>query len=173
MSKKLTIEQVNQLESSKFVDLFKNAVELWPAAAESVILQRPFVSLKQLTCRFEEYLDSLSEDDKVAVLQSHPDLAGKFVDQNKLSDESAEEQALAGLNKLTVAKKQQLVQLNKEYAEKFGFPFVICVRQNNKIDRILEGFANRLPNTINEEIFNGIEQVKKICQLRIENIVEL
>lgn len=173
MTKKLTIDEVNQLESADFVNLFKNAVELWPDAAESVIQQRPFVNLNQLTSRFDEYLENLSEENKVAVLQSHPDLAGKFLDENKLSNESAEEQALAGLDKLTTAKKIQLIQSNTEYAEKFGFPFVICVRQNNKIDRILDGFKNRLSNTRNEEILNGIEQVKKICQLRIENIVEL
>lgn len=171
MSKKLTIEEVNQLEAVDFVDLFENAVELWPNAAESVTLQRPFVNLSQLISRFDEYLDSLGEEEKIAVLKSYPDLAGKLLDDNKLSNESTMEHALAGLDKLTPVKKQQLVQSNREYADKFGFPFIICVRQTNKIDRILEGFKNRLPNTRKQEIFNGIEQVKRICQLRVENLV--
>lgn len=173
MSKKLTIEEVNQLEIAEFVDLFKNAVELCPDIAESVTLQRPFANVSQLISRFDEYLDNLSKEGKIAVLQSYPDLAGKLLDENKLSRESVKEHAFAGLDKLTPAKKQQLIQSNMEYADTFGFPFVICVRQTNKIDGILEGFKNRLPNTRNQEIFNAIEQVKRICQLRVENIVEL
>lgn len=109
--------------------------------------------------------------DKVAVLQSHPDLAGKLLDENKLSSESATEQSLAGLDKLNAEKRTQLIQANTKYAQKFGFPFVICVRQNNTIDRIFDGFYNRLPNTRDQEIINGINEVKKICKLRIENIV--
>lgn len=173
MSQKLSIESVNKLHPNEFVDLFKNAVELWPKATESVLLKRPFTDVDDLVFHFSNYLENLNVNDKVAVLQSHPDLAGKLLDENKLSDESAVEQALAGLNKLTVEKRSQLIQSNAEYSQKFGFPFVICVRQNNKIDRILEGFHNRLPNTRDQEITNGIDQVKKICQLRIENIVHL
>lgn len=172
MTSKLSIEDVNKLPSTEFVNLFKNAVELWPQAAESTVQQRPFNSLNELVDHFSDYLENLSIDDRVAVLKSHPDLAGKLLDENKLSNESATEQSLAGLDKLTAEKKTQLVQSNTEYSEKFGFPFVICVRQNNKIDRILEGFRERLQNNRHQEIINGTEQVKKICQLRIENIVQ-
>lgn len=171
MTSKLTIEHINKLPATEFVDLFKNAVELWPHAAEFVVNQRPFGNLNDLVRHFSDYLENLSVTDKVAVLKSHPDLAGKLLDENKLSNESAQEQSLAGLDRLTAEKKTQLVQSNTEYSEKFGFPFVICVRQNNKIDRILAGFRERLPNQRDQEIINGIEQVKKICQLRIENIV--
>lgn len=171
MSTKLTIEEVNALKPSEFVSLFKNAVELWPAAAESVLAKRPFNSCSELISYFVDYLEHLSENDKVGVLLSHPDLAGKLLHENKLSDESAAEQALAGLNKLTSDQTHQMIEFNGEYKKKFGFPFVICVRQNNKIEAILDGFRKRLPNTRPQEIINGIEQVKKICQLRIELIV--
>lgn len=173
MSQKISIGDVNKLKATEFVNLFTNAVELWPNAAETVVLKQPFASIDELVSYFTEYLERLSVDDKVAILQSHPDLAGKLLDENQLSNESAVEQALAGLNKLTPEERAQLIQSNTQYSQKFGFPFVICVRQNNKIDRILEGFAKRLPNTRDQEITNGIDQVKKICQLRIENIVNL
>lgn len=172
MANKLTIEDINKLSSIEFINLFKNAVELWPQAAETVAKQLPFSRLTDLVDHFVDYLENLSIADKVFVLASHPDLAGKLLDDNKLSNESAQEQSLAGLDKLTADNKTELVQSNREYSQKFGFPFVICVRQNNKIDRILEGFRERLPNSRDKEITNGIEQVKKICQLRIENIVQ-
>ena len=190
----MKIGEVNELLDGVFVDVFKNVVELYPRAAQSVVLQRPFKSLNELIDAFNNYLEALKTAEKgaqkeklmwfsilnivfflflVAILQSHPDLAGKLLFENKLSVDSANEQAAAGLNKLTDEQKNELVKLNAEYSEKFGFPFVICVRQNNKIERILEGLHQRLPNSREDEITNGINHVKKICQLRIENIVEL
>ncbi|XP_055303619.1 2-oxo-4-hydroxy-4-carboxy-5-ureidoimidazoline decarboxylase-like [Sitodiplosis mosellana] len=169
----MKIADVNELLDEEFEELFKNVVELFPKAAKTVVLQRPFDSLNELTVAFNNYLENLDVAEKIAVLQSHPDLAGKLLFENKLSVDSANEQAGAGLDKLTDEQKNQLVKLNAEYSEKFGFPFVICVRQNNKIERILEGLHQRLPNNREQEITNGINNVKKICQLRIENIVEL
>lgn len=170
---KMKIDDVNKLSSKGFEEVFENVIELWPRAAKTIIVQRPFVDLHKLLLAFENYLENLSKDDKVAVLQSHPDLAGKLLYENRLTTDSAREQIGAGLHKLTAMQKDQLVKSNTEYSEKFGFPFVICVRENNRIDRILEGLDDRLSNTRDEEIQNGIDQVKKICQLRIENLVEL
>lgn len=173
MAPKLSVEAVNKLTSAEFQDLFKNVVELWPKAAEFAYRFHPFADLLELLSKFEYYLETISIDDKIAILQSHPDLAGKLLDENKLSEESAQEQASVGLNELTAEQKLQLVQSNDIYRNKFGFPFVICVRQSKKIEAILDGFSYRLPNDRTMEIFNGIEEVKKICKLRIASIVDL
>lgn len=172
MCQKLKINDVNQFESNEFINLFKNVVELWPKAAESAIENRPFTSLNELIQRFHDYLENISVDDKIAILQSHPDLAGKLADENKLSSESTQEQASAGLNKLSNEQKSELIHSNTKYFEKFQFPFVICVRESNKIEKILEGFRNRIPNDRDQEIINGIDEVKKICSIRIQNIVD-
>lgn len=172
MASKLNIDSVNNLSDAAFVDLFENVVELWPNAAEAIVQQRPFVNVDELILAFANYLQNLDVEMKVGVLQSHPDLAGKLLTEDKLSIESAAEQAFAGLNRLTNEQATTLVELNDEYSKKFGFPFVICVRQNNKIERILTGIRDRLPNNRNEEIINGINHVKNICQIRIEQLVE-
>lgn len=172
MSTKLSTEDVNKLTSIDFVRIFKNVVELWPKAAETVFDKHPFANRSELIAHFTDYLQNLNANNKVSVLQSHPDLAGKLLDENKLSNESADEQFSAGLNQLTVKQSLQMLELNTKYKQKFGFPFVICVRQNNKIEYILAGFRHRLPNDREQEIINGIEEVKKICQLRIEDIVQ-
>lgn len=170
---KLTIEDLNNLQSEDFVNIFKNVVELWPKAAENVQTKKPFANLNEFAFAFDTYLENLSTEDKIAILRSHPDLAGKLLDENKLSDESALEQASVGLNQLNADQQTQLVQLNTEYRLKFDFPFVICVRQSKKIEKILDGFHQRLPNSRDIEIINGINEVKKICRLRLENIIDL
>lgn len=172
MSYKLSMDEVNKLTSTKFVKMFRNVVEFQPEAAKAVVQKRPFLDRIELNAYFAEYLNSLSTNSKVNVLQSFPDLAGKHLDENELSIESNDEHISAGLDQLTIKQSFQMHALNAEYKHRFGFPFVICVRQNNRIECILHGIRNRLPNSRDQEVINGIEEVKKICQLRIENIVD-
>lgn len=173
MTKKLSVEDINNLTSAEFQELFKNAVELWPQAAISVTSKRPFANLNELLDHFDQYLDNIDVQTKIAILRSHPDLAGKLADENNLSVESTNEQASAGLNKLTPQLTSQLVELNAQYRAKFDFPFVICVRQNNKFEKILEGVSARLSNRRDDEVTIGIGEVKKICKIRIGDIVNL
>lgn len=57
------------------------------------------------------------------------------------------------------------------YKAKFGFPFVICARLNNK-DAILVAIRTRLANDENQELKSGIEEVKKIMLLRMKDLME-
>jgi 2-oxo-4-hydroxy-4-carboxy--5-ureidoimidazoline (OHCU) decarboxylase len=59
---------------------------------------------------------------------------------------------------------------SNRYRGKFGFPFVICARQNKK-EAILKGIVERLEHSAAEELNIGIEEVKKICLLRLLSIV--
>lgn len=61
--------------------------------------------------------------------------------------------------------------MNEEYKSKFGFPFIICVREN-KAESILNGLTNRLESSYEIEIETGISEVKKICRLRICEIID-
>lgn len=58
------------------------------------------------------------------------------------------------------------------YKTKFGFPFIICAREN-KVQSIIEGLQRRYNNTREQEILTGINEVKKICRLRILDIAQL
>jgi len=89
----------------------------------------------------------------------------------ELTDESAAEQKAAGLDTMTAQEKATLKEANIQYKEKFGFPFVICARQNKK-DAILKGIQHRLNNSADQELKTGIEEVEKICLLRLQNIVK-
>ena len=84
--------------------------------------------------------------------------------------ESAKEQSKAGLDEMTFDEKLQMENLNSRYKEKFGFPFVICARLNKK-DAILNGLELRCYNDLNVEVLTGIEEVLKICELRMRDLV--
>ena len=65
-----------------------------------------------------------------------------------------------------------MAHLNKKYKEKFGFPFVICARLNKK-DAILQGLEQRYFNDLEQELKIGIDNVMKICELRVRDLVQV
>ena len=108
---------------------------------------------------------------KVGILRCHPDLAGSLAASGQLSAESTSEQHRAGLLNLSPSEQTFLSEHNDKYKKKFGFPFVICVRENKK-QAIMEGITQRLHNCLEEEVDIGIEQVKKIGYIRLCDIVK-
>nr|CAD7578049.1 unnamed protein product [Timema californicum] len=166
------LEEVNGLTPQEFLQVFGNVVEDRPDVARHVAALRPFSGVEQLTDTALLYLDTLSLEGKEEVLRCHPDLAGRLAEEGKLTAESAGEQHAAGLHKLTPEDKRDIDQLNKRYKEKFGFPFVICAREN-KANAILLGLKRRVNNSKESELEEGIQEVKKICRLRICELVSL
>ena len=63
-----------------------------------------------------------------------------------------------------------MARLNHEYKARFGFPFVICARMNDK-DTVLQQLAARRGNAPEVEVTRGVEEVKKICHLRLHALV--
>lgn len=108
-----------------------------------------------------------SEDERLNVLRAHPDLAGKLAAARRLTEESTAEQASAGLDAITDAERENFTNLNTRYVEKFGFPFIIAVRDNTKAS-ILDAFEKRIENDRATEFATACAQVERIAQLRIE-----
>ncbi|WP_127145322.1 allantoinase PuuE [Pelagibacterium montanilacus] len=108
-----------------------------------------------------------SEDERLGVLKAHPDLAGKLAAAKRLTAESSAEQASAGLDALTDEERASFTDLNTRYVEKFGFPFIIAVRDNTKAS-IMEAFKKRVHNDRPTEFATACAQVERIAQLRIE-----
>ncbi|MGB8623523.1 MAG: allantoinase PuuE, partial [Paracoccaceae bacterium] len=75
---------------------------------------------------------SASTEERLGVLKAHPDLAGKLAAAKRLTAESTSEQASAGLDALTDAERATFTELNDAYTAKFGFPFIIAVREHDK-----------------------------------------
>ncbi|MGC4026790.1 MAG: allantoinase PuuE [Mesorhizobium sp.] len=113
---------------------------------------------------------SASEQERLGVLTAHPDLAGKLAQAKRLTSESTSEQASAGLNALTDAERQTFTRLNEQYVAKFGFPFIIAVRDNTKAS-ILEAFDKRLANSRDEEFATACKQVERIAWYRLKDLL--
>ena len=108
-----------------------------------------------------------SEAERLGVLQAHPDLAGKLAAAKRLTADSTAEQASAGLDALTDAEREAFTQLNAAYVARFGFPFIIAVRDNTRAS-ILAAFRTRLDNDRATEFATACKQVERIAELRLK-----
>ncbi|WP_246100720.1 allantoinase PuuE [Palleronia caenipelagi] len=109
---------------------------------------------------------SATEAQRLGVLTAHPDLAGKLAAAGRLTAESTAEQAGAGLDMLTDDERATFTRLNTEYTEKFGFPFIIAVKDHSKAS-ILDAFHRRIRNDRETEFAEACRQVERIAELRL------
>ncbi|MBH0114942.1 2-oxo-4-hydroxy-4-carboxy-5-ureidoimidazoline decarboxylase [Novosphingobium sp. YJ-S2-02] len=110
-----------------------------------------------------------SEAEQLALIRAHPELAGKAAIDRTLTDASSAEQASAGLDRLTPEEYEAFHALNAAYRERFGFPFIICVRLTDKAG-ILAAMRARLANDRASEIATAIDQIGEIVRLRLEDM---
>jgi OHCU decarboxylase len=107
-----------------------------------------------------------SKEERLGVLRAHPDLAGKLAASRRLTPDSAEEQASAGLDSLNDAERARFTELNAAYVERFGFPFIIAVRGLDK-EAILEAFERRIASDRDTEFATACAEVERIALLRL------
>ena len=81
--------------------------------------------------------------------------------------ESTAEQASAGLDALTDAERDEFSRLNAAYVDKFGFPFIIAVRDHTKAS-ILAAFKRRIENDREAEFAEACRQVERIGAHRLK-----
>ncbi len=125
------------------------------------------VGLHNALCRM---FRSASEDERLGVLTAHPDLAGKLAAAKRLTAESTAEQASVGLDALTDAERAEFAAQNAAYTYKFGFPFIIAVRDHDKAS-IKAAFAARLENDRATEFAQACHQVERIALHRLKDML--
>ncbi|WP_424832801.1 allantoinase PuuE [Ruegeria sp.] len=113
---------------------------------------------------------SASEKERLGVLTAHPDLAGKLAQAKRLTQESTSEQASAGLDALTDAERAAFTDLNTRYTQKFGFPFIIAVRDHDKAS-ILQAFERRIEQDRDTEFAEACRQVERIAEFRLRDML--
>jgi 2-oxo-4-hydroxy-4-carboxy--5-ureidoimidazoline (OHCU) decarboxylase len=134
---------------------------------------------------------------QLALLRAHPDLATHKMVAENMTDNSKKEQAnyiqnqlivllfnlsftfqsTAGLSNLTSAQMDEFTSLNKAYKDKFHFPFILALRDQQQqnsttlVDTILDSFRNRMNNTDAEELDEGVQQIGRIAHFRLRDLV--
>ena len=125
------------------------------------------VGMHSALCRIFRSADRTA---RLGVLRAHPDLAGKLAAAKRLTADSTQEQASAGLDALTDDERETFQKLNRAYTEKHGFPFIIAVKDHDK-PGILRAFSRRLENDSETEFDEACRQVERIARLRLEALL--
>ena len=162
---------INAMDRAAFVEKFGGIFENSPWVAEKVSEKRPFASLDDMHVAMVAVVKHATAPSQLALLKSHPDLAGKEAQAGTMTAPSVAEQASAGLNALSHEEMAQISDLNAAYKKKFGFPFIIAVRMHTK-EGILFEFNRRLKNETQTEFANDLENVYIITRLRLNKLLD-
>lgn len=160
---KYQIAEINQLNQSDFVAVLGGIFEDSPWVAEKVYDKRPFADLLSLHQAMVRVVAEASLAEQLALIRAHPDLGSKV----KMSESSVQEQAGAGLDRLSGEEYERFQLLNKRYKDKFGFPFIIAVKNHTK-ESILNAFSIRLENSKEVEIETALQEIYQIAWFRLQ-----
>jgi 2-oxo-4-hydroxy-4-carboxy-5-ureidoimidazoline decarboxylase len=162
---------INAMDRAAFIEKFGGIFENSPWVAERAWEKRPFASLDDMHAAMVAVARNAPAAMQLALLQSHPDLAGKEAQAGTMTASSVAEQASAGLNALSHAEMLQIADLNAAYRKKFGFPFIIAVRMHTR-EGILFEFNRRLQNDTQTEFANDLQNVYIISRLRLNKLLD-
>ena len=167
---RLPVAAINAFDVAAFVARFGDVAEHSPWVAERAAAMRPFGDREAMIAAFAEAVDAAGETAQLALLNAHPDLAGRAAVAGAIADDSKREQAGAGLDRLTAEEHARFLDLNDRYKARFGHPFILAVKGATQHD-ILAAFEARIGNAPETERATALAQVKRIFRFRIEDRV--
>ena len=179
MAAAVTLVELNTCAAETFIDVCGPCYEHSPWVAARVVGQRPFPSREAVHVACERAVAEATVAEQLALIRAHPDLVGRaarhpdggLAREGRLTSASTGEQAAAGLLALEPGEIEAFTRYNAAYREKFGFPFVICARDNKK-DAILAAFPRRLGQTADEERATALREIGRIAWLRLCDAVQ-
>lgn len=170
MPDKISLASLNQYSIERFVESLGGIFEHSPWVADLVYEDRPFESISQLNQTMLEAVQRSPEYQRMALICSHPELAGKKAAAGTLTDASRREQSRAGLDQYSADELGQLQSLNRAYLEKFDFPFIIAVTGLDK-PQIIKSLKSRLQNSLDKEFETSIVEIGKIASIRLNALL--
>lgn len=162
----ISLKDLNEAAGDTFVKKLGGVFENAPWIAERAASRRPFATIGELFHTMREILESASEEEALALLRGHPELAFP----GSMTRDSVAEQNAVGLDRLAKDQRKKFYELNKAYREKFDFPFILCVRRHGR-DSILGSFERRLGLSADQERKTALGEVLRIGALRLDQRV--
>jgi OHCU decarboxylase len=136
-----------------FVECFGDIFEHTPQIAERAYqhgLKAKHDDIKGLHALMTDEMYKMTAQDQLALIQAHPDLAGRLALAGQVTEDSQREQGSAGLDRLTPSELAAFQTKNEAYRQKFGFPFIMAVKGRTK-EEILAAFDQRLAHSAEAE----------------------
>jgi len=164
---------ISSIGKDEFINTFGGIYEHSPWVATQAWeagLNRSHDSLDSLAALLAGIVDSASTKYQLALINAHPDLAGKAAQAGELTEESSSEQSGAGIDQCNAEEFAQFQHFNQAYREKFDFPFIMAVKGANR-QQILQSFEQRLPNDYQTEFQQALKQIHRIARFRLTDML--
>ena len=164
----LSMDEINAMPQDAFVATFGSLFEHSPWVAEDAWHKRPFADKAQLHAVMVTVMRNAPFPLVLSLLRAHPELAGRAMVSQSLTAESAIEQTRSGLTQCTPEEFARLQELNAAYNAKFGWPFILAVRQ---LDRptIIRIFSERLALSAADEFVSCLNNIETITRWRLDD----
>lgn len=159
------------LDETGFNHLLGPVVEHSPWVARRAWAARPFADFDQLYRTMADVILGASADEQLALLRSHPELAGREARAGTMTSDSQSEQGRLGLLNLDAFTVQRIENLNQRYRERFGFPFIAALRLHASLASVFQAFDERLRHDDATEHLGSLQQVCEVMRGRLQQAV--
>lgn len=159
------------MEQEKFIQAYGSLYENSPHIALEIYKQHSLnaESPLEILTLMKDYVNKMEKELKMKLILEHPELGIKKGQSKNLTAHSQKEQKRAGLDDLSNSEYSLLSDLNKEYMNKFKFPFIIAVSGLTK-EEVFSRIKARLKNSTEKEFNTAIDEIHKIAEIRLKNL---
>jgi 2-oxo-4-hydroxy-4-carboxy-5-ureidoimidazoline decarboxylase len=165
------LEYLNTCAREAFVAELGTVFEHAAWVAEAAFLFRPFSTVRALHDAMMEAVRRAPHDRQLEFVRRHPELGSKLGRAPSLTEASKAEQGGLGLDRLSDDEFMRFTALNAAYRQRFGIPFVICVRRHTR-DSILRNFERRTASDPELEFATALDEIALITRLRLNAAVD-
>jgi OHCU decarboxylase len=162
-----TVAELNEMSREEFVRVIGPVFEHSPWIASEAADKRPFKNAEEFLARLRKIISEAPLEKQLGLINAHPALASR----GTLTAASAKEQESAGFNKISDEERSTTSEQNQAYRDKFGFPFIICVRLNTR-ETIAAAMKERLTHSREQEIQTALQEILKIGEFRLHDLCQ-
>jgi N-carbamoyl-L-amino-acid hydrolase len=166
----IALAELNRMPTVEFVAALGAVFEHSPWVPERITGARPFDSVRELHAAMAAAVLAAEPTLQMALIRAHPELAGRAAIRGELTVESTREQQGAGLASCTATQYARLQDLNAQYGQAFGFPFILAVKGHTP-DSVIGELERRVGNAPAEEQRVALEQISRIARFRLADLV--
>ncbi|NRA21021.1 MAG: 2-oxo-4-hydroxy-4-carboxy-5-ureidoimidazoline decarboxylase [Oceanospirillaceae bacterium] len=162
----------SEMSAKDFIACFADIYEHSPWVAKDAYargISREHNQITELHRLMAEVLDKAARPAKLALINAHPDLAGRAAIAGELTNASTTEQAGAGISHCSAEQFAQFSTLNQRYKDKFAFPFIMAVKGSDRF-KIIAAFERRIHNDAETEFSQALQEINKIALFRLQDL---
>jgi OHCU decarboxylase len=170
------LAEVNAMSQDEFIATFARLYQGSDCLALRVYAQIPFDTTQNLRTAFQEALFDATGEQKQVLMDCYPDLASVGVELDDHADAALSEYAIldqraAGLTHLGEEDQTAFGKLTTAYRDRFGFPLIVCLRDDPNRQHILDSGWARMHNSMTQERATALIEIAQIANYRFDLFV--